>query len=38
MSPQILITTNRTIPEQRQQIAPRITSRICEMCMVVEFP
>jgi DNA replication protein DnaC len=33
-----IITTNRTIPELRQQIGPRITSRICEMCMVVEFP
>jgi DNA replication protein DnaC len=33
-----IITTNRTLPELRQQIGPRITSRICEMCMPMEFP
>ncbi|MGI8905765.1 MAG: ATP-binding protein [Candidatus Sumerlaeaceae bacterium] len=33
-----IITTNRTIPELKTQIGPRITSRICEMCMSIEFP
>jgi DNA replication protein DnaC len=33
-----IITTNRTIPELRQQIGPRITSRIGEMCVLLEFP
>jgi len=33
-----LITTNRSIPELKQQIGPRIASRICEMCVLLEFP
>lgn len=33
-----IITTNRSIAELRQQIGPRITSRICEMCVQMEFP
>ncbi|PKO16461.1 hypothetical protein CVU37_10785 [candidate division BRC1 bacterium HGW-BRC1-1] len=33
-----IITTNRTLDELRAQIGPRIASRICEMCVAVEFP
>jgi DNA replication protein DnaC len=33
-----IITTNRTLDELRQQLGPRITSRICEMCVPIEFP
>jgi DNA replication protein DnaC len=33
-----IITTNRSIEELRQQLGPHITSRICEMCVAVEFP
>lgn len=33
-----LITTNRTMPELKQQVGPRIASRIGEMCVQVEFP
>jgi DNA replication protein DnaC len=33
-----VITTNRTIEELRQQLGPRIASRICEMCVPVGFP
>lgn len=33
-----VITTNRSIEELRQQLGPRIASRICEMCVPVEFP
>ena len=33
-----IITTNRTVEELRAQIGPRIASRICEMCVQMEFP
>jgi DNA replication protein DnaC len=33
-----VITTNRTLEELRAQIGKRIASRICEMCVSVEFP
>lgn len=33
-----IITTNRTLPELKQQLSPRIASRIAEMCVMVEFP
>jgi len=33
-----IITTNRTLDELRGQLGPRILSRICEMCIPVEFP
>ncbi len=33
-----IITTNRTPEELRQQLGPRIASRICEMCVTLEFP
>ena len=34
----MIITTNRTLPELRAQVGPRIASRLCEMCAPVEFP
>lgn len=33
-----LITTNRSPAELKAQIGPRIFSRICEMCVAMEFP
>ncbi len=33
-----IITTNRTLPELKQQLSPRIASRIAEMCVTMEFP
>lgn len=33
-----IITTNRTKEELRTQVGPRILSRICEMCVEMEFP
>ncbi|MCX7018919.1 MAG: ATP-binding protein [bacterium] len=33
-----IITTNRTLEELRAQVSPRIVSRICEMCVPVDFP
>ena len=33
-----IITTNRNLDELRSQLGPRITSRICEMCVPIEFP
>jgi DNA replication protein DnaC len=33
-----IITSNCTLDELRNQIGPRIVSRICEMCVPVEFP
>lgn len=33
-----VITTNRTAEELRAQIGPRITSRLCEMCVPMDFP
>ena len=33
-----IITTNRTVEELRAQIGARIASRICEMCVQMEFP
>ena len=33
-----IITTNRTMEELRGQLGPRILSRICEMCVPLEFP
>jgi DNA replication protein DnaC len=33
-----IITTNRTPEELRAQIGARIASRICEMCVPIEFP
>jgi DNA replication protein DnaC len=33
-----IITTNCTLDELRNQIGARIVSRICEMCVPVEFP
>lgn len=33
-----IITTNRNLDELRNQLGPRITSRICEMCVPIEFP
>lgn len=33
-----IITTNRTLPELKQQLSPRIASRIAEMCPTMEFP
>lgn len=33
-----IITTNRTLEELQSQIGPRICSRICEMCVPIEFP
>lgn len=33
-----LITTNRTPAELKAQIGPRIFSRICEMCVIMQFP
>lgn len=33
-----IITTNRTLPELKQQLSPRIASRIAEMCVIMEFP
>jgi DNA replication protein DnaC len=33
-----IITTNRTPEELRHQLGPRIASRLCEMCVPVEFP
>jgi DNA replication protein DnaC len=33
-----IITTNRTPEELRTQIGPRIASRICEMCVPIDFP
>lgn len=33
-----IVTTNRTLEELRQQLGPRIVSRLCEMCVPVDFP
>lgn len=33
-----IITTNRSLPELKQQMSPRIASRIAEMCVTMEFP
>jgi len=33
-----IITTNRTLAELKQQLSPRIASRIGEMCVTMEFP
>jgi DNA replication protein DnaC len=33
-----IITTNRSLPELKQQLTPRIASRIAEMCVTMEFP
>lgn len=33
-----IITTNKSLPELKQQLTPRIASRIAEMCVLVEFP
>jgi DNA replication protein DnaC len=33
-----IVTTNRGFDELRTQIGPRIFSRICEMCVPLEFP
>ncbi|MBX7246127.1 MAG: ATP-binding protein [Candidatus Sumerlaeaceae bacterium] len=33
-----IITTNKTLEELRQQLGARIVSRICEMCIPIEFP
>jgi DNA replication protein DnaC len=33
-----IITTNRTLAELKQQLSPRIASRIAEMCVSMEFP
>lgn len=33
-----IITTNRTLPSLKEQLSPRIASRIGEMCVIMEFP
>ncbi|GIX45634.1 MAG: AAA family ATPase [Candidatus Hydrogenedentota bacterium] len=33
-----LVTTNRSLKELQQQVGPRIVSRLCEMCVPIEFP
>lgn len=33
-----IITSNRTLAELKQQLSPRIASRIAEMCVVMDFP
>lgn len=33
-----IITSNRTLEELRTQLGPRIVSRLCEMCVPIEFP
>lgn len=33
-----IITTNRSLAELKQQLTPRIASRIAEMCVIMEFP
>jgi DNA replication protein DnaC len=33
-----LITTNLGLEQLRQQVGPRIVSRISEMCMPIDFP
>lgn len=33
-----IITTNRTLAELKQQLTPRIASRIAEMCVTMDFP
>lgn len=33
-----IITSNRSLPELKQQLSPRIASRIAEMCVIMDFP
>lgn len=33
-----IVTSNRTLDELRQQLGPRIVSRLCEMCVPIDFP
>ena len=33
-----IITSNKSLPELKQQLSPRIASRIAEMCVIMEFP
>jgi len=33
-----IITTNKSLPELKLQLSPRIASRIAEMCVTMEFP
>lgn len=34
----LIVTTNRTLDELRDHIGPRTVSRLCEMCLRMDFP